>query len=156
MSYRIAIQNTQLKNNTIPKPAEIQAWADCALRKHIDSAEVCIRIVDAVEGKQLNGHYRQKRYATNVLSFPSKIPKGIKLEKPFLGDIVLCAPVIEKEAQEQHKQLAAHWAHLVIHGILHLLGYDHVIPQEAEIMENEEIVLLEKLNYPNPYKEIIE
>src|SRR5438045_3518106 len=108
MTYRIAVQNNQLTDPFIPKPTEIQTWADKALRKHIDSAEVCIRIVDESEAIQLNSDYRKKNYATNVLSFRSHLPEGVKLEKPFLGDIVLCASVIEKEAEEQNKSLSAH------------------------------------------------
>jgi probable rRNA maturation factor len=113
------------------------------------SIELTIRIVDEVESKQLNETWRQCAKPTNVLSFPFESPPGIEL--PLLGDLVICAPIVALEAAEQHKSTVAHWAHLVIHGTLHLLGYDHIDETQAQIMEALEIKLLHDLDYPNPY-----
>ncbi len=113
------------------------------------SVELTIRIVDEAESKQLNETWRQCPKPTNVLSFPFESPPGVEL--PLLGDIVICAPLVALEAAEQHKSLVAHWAHLVIHGTLHLLGYDHIDEAQAQIMEELEISLLHDLGYPNPY-----
>jgi probable rRNA maturation factor len=111
--------------------------------------ELTIRIVDETEGRQLNETWRQGSGATNVLSFPFDNPPGMELG--LLGDIVICAPVVVREAANQNKSLMAHWAHLVIHGTLHLLGYDHLEEATAEVMENLEIQILHCLGYPNPY-----
>jgi len=113
------------------------------------SLELTIRIVDEAESKQLNETWRQCPKPTNVLSFPFDSPPGVEL--PLIGDIVICAPLVALEATEQHKSLVAHWAHLVIHGTLHLLGYDHIDETQAQIMEQLEINLLHDLGYPNPY-----
>lgn len=113
------------------------------------SVELTIRIVDDAESKQLNETWRQCAKPTNVLSFPFESPPGVEL--PLLGDIVICAPLVALEAAEQHKSLLAHWAHLVIHGTLHLLGYDHIDEAQAQIMEELEISLLQDLGYANPY-----
>lgn len=113
------------------------------------AAEITLRIVDAPEGQALNRQFRNKDYPTNVLSFPyDDIPGAPPL---FMGDLVLCAPVIRQEALDQGKMQNAHWAHMVIHGCLHLLGYDHIDPQPAQIMETLEIALLNRLGFPNPY-----
>lgn len=114
--------------------------------------ELTIRIVDASEGRELNEQWRHRSYATNVLSFPFESPAGLLF--PLLGDIVICAPVVEQEAKEQNKSLWAHWAHLVIHGTLHLLGHDHLEETQAQVMESLEIAALQSLGYPNPYLEI--
>jgi probable rRNA maturation factor len=111
-----------------------------------------VRIVDEQESAELNEQYRHKKGATNILSFPVEIPEGIDLN--LLGDLVICAPVLEQEAQQQNKVLAHHWAHIIIHGVLHLLGYDHLDDEQAEDMENKEIALLQKLNIPNPYQQV--
>jgi len=111
--------------------------------------ELTIRIVDETEGRQLNETWRQSSGATNVLSFPFDNPPGMELG--LLGDIVICAPVVTREAANQNKSLTAHWAHLVVHGTLHLLGYDHLEEAAAEVMENLEIQILHCLGYPNPY-----
>ena len=113
-------------------------------------AEITVRIVGAEEGQQLNRDYRKKDYATNVLSFPADVPDEL-LDIPLLGDLVICVPVVEREAQEQAKTSEAHWAHLVIHGCLHLLGYDHIEDEEAEEMEALEKELLAELGHPDPY-----
>ncbi|MBM3351422.1 MAG: rRNA maturation RNase YbeY [Betaproteobacteria bacterium] len=126
----------------IPDTRRLRHWAKVALR--VDT-QVTIRIVDEPEGRELNHTYRGKDYATNVLTF-------VLTEEPCLmGDIVICAPVVEKEAREQHKDLHAHYAHLVVHGILHLHGYDHETEPQAELMEGIETAIITKLGYPTPY-----
>lgn len=139
------------KNFFIPKRSDIKRWLEKAIVPLRSNGEVCIRIVDEQESANLNAQFRQKNYPTNILSFPAIAPEEIKNE--YLGDMVLCPAVIEREAEEQHKKLEHHWAHLIIHGSLHLLGYDHVAEQDAEIMEALEIKLLQQLGYPNPYEE---
>jgi len=114
-----------------------------------DELELTIRIVDEAEASQLNETWRQSIGPTNVLSFPFECPPGVDI--PLLGDIVICATLVAREALKQQKSLQAHWAHLVIHGTLHLLGYDHISDSQAEIMENLEIRVLDHLGYPNPY-----
>jgi probable rRNA maturation factor len=109
-----------------------------------------VRITDEAEIRELNATYRGKDYATNVLSFPFEAPPGVDI--PLLGDIVVCAAVVAREAAEQEKPLQAHWAHMVIHGTLHLLGYDHIEEADAEEMEGLEIRLLADLGYANPYE----
>ena len=126
----------------IPTKAQFKKWVKAALR--VDT-EVTIRIVDEAEGRALNSIYRGKDYATNVLTFPLT-------EEPYLmGDIVLCAPIVMAEATAQHKTLEAHYAHLTVHGVLHLHGYDHETEPQAELMEGLEISILAKLGYANPY-----
>ncbi|MBK8815843.1 MAG: rRNA maturation RNase YbeY [Methylococcaceae bacterium] len=134
-----------------PDVKQIQSWIDAALEGYPQDTEIVVRIVDIHESAQLNKQYRHKQGPTNILSFPIEIPEGITLN--LLGDLVVCAPVLEREAAEQGKVLSHHWAHIVIHGVLHLLGYDHIEDDEAEIMENKEIEILQKLNLNNPYFE---
>lgn len=133
----------------LPAPQSFRRWTEAALGSRVKQADLAIRVVDEREGRALNRHYRGKDYATNVLSFPAELPEGVTL--PVLGDIVLCAPVVAKEAEEQGKPLAAHYAHLTIHGVLHLLGIDHDDPREAEIMEQLERDILSGLGIPDPY-----
>ena len=129
-------------DNNLPTPAQFRKWAKAALR--VDT-EATIRIVDEVEGRALNQTYRNQDYATNVLTFPIT-------EAPYLmGDIIICAPVVAKEAKEQHKDLEAHYAHLTVHGILHLHGYDHETDAQAELMEGLETAIVTKLGYASPY-----
>ena len=128
--------------NHIPKSAQFKKWAKAALR--IDT-EVTIRIVDAQEGRELNSMYRGKDYATNVLTFP------LTEEPHLMGDIIICAPVVEAEAQSQQKSLEAHYAHLTVHGILHLHGYDHESEPQAELREGIETAIVTKLGYASPY-----
>lgn len=139
-----------LPRKGLPAAASFRKWVAAALENRILRADVCLRLVDEREGRSLNRHYRGKNYATNVLSFPAEIPENVKL--PLLGDIVLCAPVIAREAREQHKELNAHYAHLTVHGILHLLGFDHDDEREAEIMETIERGVLAVLGLPDPYR----
>ena len=135
----------------LPSTAQFQNWLDAALADQEKEFEVVIRLVDEAESALLNQEYRGKSGATNVLSFEFEIPAPIDLN--LLGDLVICVPVLEKEAREQNKPLAHHWAHLVVHGILHLRGYDHIVDAEADEMEAKEIAILKTLNIPNPYQE---
>lgn len=139
-------------DDEVPEPASLRAWATTALaRLAINDAELAIRLVDEAESACLNGHYRHKDGATNVLSFPADLPPEVDL--PLLGDIVICAPVVAREAGEQGKAVDAHWAHMVIHATLHLLGYDHLDAGEAAVMENLETDILTGLGFPPPYGE---
>jgi probable rRNA maturation factor len=133
----------------VPEDTQIEQWANVALYGLTESIEMVIRIVDEDESAQLNETYRHKVGATNVLSFPFEVPEGIELN--LLGDLVVCAPVLAREAQEQNKPLMAHWAHIIIHGTLHLLGYDHIDDSDAREMEEKEIALLKTLSISNPY-----
>lgn len=133
-----------------PAEADLRRWCELALRQRTADSELTIRLVDEDEGRALNSTWRRKDYATNVLSFPADVPDEF-LDIPLLGDLVICVPVVEREAAEQGKALQAHWAHLVIHGCLHLLGYDHIDDAEAEEMEELERQLLAELGYPDPY-----
>jgi probable rRNA maturation factor len=137
---------------TIPSQADFERWLEPALQDHPD-AILNIRIVDEEESAELNWHYRQKQGPTNVLSFPADSPEDWpdEVDLPLLGDLAICASLVESEAAAQHKPVEAHWAHLVIHGTLHLFGYDHQDDAEAEAMERLEIELLETLGYANPY-----
>lgn len=135
-----------------PGDEDFRRWCELALRQRSADSELTIRLVDEAEGRELNRTWRQKDYATNVLSFPADVPDEL-LDIPLLGDLVICVPVVAREAAEQGKPLAAHWAHLVIHGCLHLLGYDHIDDAEADEMEDLERQLLAELGHPDPYAE---
>jgi probable rRNA maturation factor len=135
--------------DNLPTEAQVQQWLEAAILPFQAEAEVTVRIVDHAESQQLNFDYRSKDKPTNVLSFPFQCPPGIEL--PLLGDLVICAPVVAAEAAEQHKSLQAHWAHMVVHGCLHLLGFDHINDDDAEQMEAEEITILQQLGITNPY-----
>ncbi|MDF3863165.1 rRNA maturation RNase YbeY [Pseudomonas denitrificans (nom. rej.)] len=134
----------------LPSEAQFRQWCELALRQRQNDSELTIRLVDETEGRELNKTWRHKDYATNVLSFPADVPDEL-LDIPLLGDLVICAPVVTREAAEQGKSAEAHWAHLVIHGCLHLLGYDHIEDEEAEEMEGLERELLAELGHPDPY-----
>lgn len=133
-----------------PTLEQFQQWCVLGLRQRSADSELTIRLVDDAEGRELNHTWRQKDYATNVLSFPADVPDEL-LDIPLLGDLVICVAVVEREAKEQGKALEAHWAHLVMHGCLHLLGYDHIDDEEAEEMEALERTLLAELGHPDPY-----
>ena len=138
---------------SIPSEEQFKLWAEHAfensLKKTREHGELTIRIVDSDESQTLNNTYRQKDKPTNVLSFPAEIPEFI--ESDLLGDLVICAPVVIAEAKEQGKTEADHWAHMVIHGTLHLLGYDHIKDGEAEEMEVLETSILQTLSIASPY-----
>ncbi|MEO5829009.1 MAG: rRNA maturation RNase YbeY [Rhodanobacter sp.] len=135
----------------IPAASSFRRWVRAALQgaRRRKPAELSIRIVDADEGRALNQQYRGKDYATNVLSFPAELPPGVNL--PLLGDLAICAPVVLREAAEQGKTPRDHWAHLTIHGVLHLLGQDHIQDAEAEVMEALETRILAGLGIADPY-----
>jgi len=145
LDLQIATENEQ----QLPTEAQLTTWLNAVVKRFQDSAEVTIRIVDNEESQQLNNDYRGKNKPTNVLSFPFEIPEGIELD--LLGDLIICKQVVELEAQEQQKALTAHWAHMVIHGTLHLLGYDHIIDEEAEEMEGLETEIMLELEFEDPY-----
>lgn len=136
----------------LPSEAQFKHWVDTVLQDTEQDSEIVIRLVDKPESAELNQQYRNKQGPTNILSFPFEAPDNIDMD--LLGDLVICAPLIAEEAGEQHKQAEHHWAHITIHGVLHLLGYDHVEDGEAEEMETLEIKLLNVLNIANPYQEV--
>lgn len=136
----------------LPSAVSFRRWAAAACEGRIRKADLAIRIVDNKEGQALNHHYRGKDCATNVLSFPAELPEGVELTLPLLGDLVICAPVVAREAQEQGKKLTAHYAHLTVHGVLHLLGLDHENAHEAEAMELLEREILADLGIEDPYE----
>lgn len=144
-----------LPRRGLPSSVSFRRWVHAALEGRIREADVAIRVVDADEGLALNRHYRGRDVPTNVLSFPADIDDGIRLpdgvRMPLLGDLVLCAPVVAREAAEQGKPLAAHYAHLTVHGTLHLLGWDHGDDREAECMEQLEREILAGLGIADPY-----
>ncbi len=144
---RVTVQRaTRLRK--LPADADFTRWVRAALRGR-GAAELVIRIVDATEGRRLNRRWRGKDRATNVLSFPAGLPVGVAL--PLMGDLVICAPAVAREAAEQGKTPAAHWAHLTVHGTLHLLGYDHATEAQAVVMEPLETAILGTLGFPDPY-----
>ena len=138
--------------DSLPSDDDFQLWVDKALADYSQDAEVVIRIVDTEEMTELNSQYRAKQGPTNILSFPFELPDGVE-GIDLLGDLVVCATVLKQEAKQQNKALSAHWAHIIIHGVLHLLGYDHLTDDEAIEMESKEIVLLQELHIDNPYQE---
>ncbi len=133
----------------LPADESFADWVRAGLAGRVAAAELAIRVVDEPEGRELNATYRGHDYPTNVLSFPAELPAGLDL--PLLGDLVICAPVVAREALDQGRPAEAHWAHMVVHGLLHLLGYDHMENAGAEAMEAEERVVLASLGYPDPY-----
>ena len=150
IDLQIACSPTEL-----PTEEQFQLWIDTALAEVSNNLEqdfeLTIRLVNSEESQQLNNQYRGKDKPTNVLSFPFEVPDGIELN--LLGDLIICIEVMKQEAQEQNKALFEHWAHLVIHGCLHLVGFDHISDSEALEMESIEITILEKLGIKNPYLE---
>lgn len=133
----------------LPSEADFQRWLDAAVLPFQAEAEVTVRLVDSEESHELNHTYRGMDKPTNVLSFPFEAPAG--MEMPLLGDLVICRQIVEKEAQEQNKILTAHWAHMVVHGSLHLLGYDHIDDDDAQEMESLETEIMQNLGFPDPY-----
>ena len=153
MPVELDVQYMISDQQSLPGHEQLSLWANKALQND-SAAHIGIRIVDEDESKDLNFQYRGKNKPTNVLSFPMELPK--ELEETILGDLVICAPVVEKEAVEQDKSSEEHWAHMVIHGVLHLQGFDHLTDEQADEMELLEIKYLEELGYKNPYISINE
>ncbi|MFG0773177.1 rRNA maturation RNase YbeY [Vibrio plantisponsor] len=149
MSIELDLQLAVEDESGLPSEANFATWLEAAITPFQEQAEVTIRIVDSEESHQLNMDYRGKDKPTNVLSFPFEAPPGMELD--LLGDLVICRQVVEQEASEQNKPLLAHWAHMVVHGSLHLLGYDHIEDDEAEEMESLETELMQKLGFEDPY-----
>lgn len=145
LDLQVACENPE----GLPQEAQIQRWLDAAIVPFQEEAEVTVRLVDEAESHDLNLTYRGKDKPTNVLSFPFEAPPG--MEMPLLGDLVICRQVVEREAPEQDTPLDAHWAHMVVHGSLHLLGYDHIEDDEAEEMEALETEIMLALGYADPY-----
>lgn len=133
----------------VPAPQQFESWVAASLQQEYANLEQTIRIVEETESRTLNRDYRAKDKATNVLSFP--VEDSAYLEYDNLGDLVICAPVVEQEARQQGKSLDAHWAHMVVHGMLHLQGFDHETDEQAAEMEALEIEILATLGQTNPY-----
>ncbi|OOE76866.1 rRNA maturation RNase YbeY [Salinivibrio sp. ML290] len=149
MSYYVDVQIACENEQGLPGDDQLQAWFEQAVRAARPQAEVTIRIVDEGESQSLNRDYRGKDKPTNVLSFPFDAPPGVEID--LLGDLIVCRQVVEQEAQQQGKALMDHWAHMVVHGSLHLLGYDHIEDDEAEQMEALERELLAAMGVSDPY-----
>ncbi|MFP1761414.1 rRNA maturation RNase YbeY [Lonsdalea quercina] len=145
LDLQIACENSE----DLPSEAHFQRWLDTVLPQFQAESEVTIRIVDEAESHELNHTYRGKDKPTNVLSFPFEAPPEVEL--PLLGDLIICRQVVEQEAAEQEKTLEEHWAHMVVHGCLHLLGYDHIEDSEAEEMESLETEIMQGMGYADPY-----
>ena len=153
MKLHVDVQTASTE--TVPTEEAIHNWIAATVKGRTtqEQVEVSVRLVDNDEMVKLNETYRGKTGSTNVLSFPAELPAELCL--PLLGDIVICAPLVKTEASQQHKPLQAHWAHLVVHGTLHLLGYDHIEEDEAVAMELLETTILATLSYPCPYSKSI-
>lgn len=154
----IDLQIASQDENGLPTLAQFSRWVQQALALEAQTAdfpatEITVRIVDEAESHELNLTYRGKNKPTNVLSFPFEAPPEIDLDEPyaFIGDLVICRQIVEAEAKEQEKPLEAHWAHLTVHGTLHLLGYDHLTDEEAEEMEGLETQIMQSLGFADPY-----
>ena len=145
VDLQIATENLE----GLPTEDQIVQWATAAVQPEGDEVEMTVRIVDEAESHELNLTYRGKDRPTNVLSFPFECPDEVEL--PLLGDLVICRQVVEREAAEQEKPLMSHWAHMVVHGSLHLLGYDHIEDNEAEEMESLETQIMQGLGFDDPY-----
>lgn len=139
-----------LSRRGLPSPVSFRRWVTAVLDGRVRRADLALRLVDADEGLALNRHYRGMDCPTNVLSFPAELPPGVEL--PILGDIVLCVPVVLREAAEQGKRVQNHFAHLTVHGVLHLLGFDHEDERDAEAMELLERHILASLGIQDPYR----
>ena len=153
MQLYVDLQVASSDDSNIPNLASFEKWIEIALLAGLETvreeAELTVRIVDSDESMQLNQQFRHIKKPTNVLSFPFQNPPGISL--PLIGDLIICKKVVENEAELQGKMLTPHWAHMVIHGTLHLLGYDHIESQQALEMENLETQLLDELGFADPY-----
>lgn len=149
MAIYLDLQLAVEDDSQLPTEQDFQSWLDYTLTQFQPDSELTIRIVDSEESHQLNHDYRGKDKPTNVLSFPFEVPPGVEIN--LLGDLVICKQVVEDEAAEQQKPLTAHWAHMVVHGSLHLLGYDHIQDDEAEEMESLETEIMQGLGFDDPY-----
>ena len=138
-----------VEHTTLPTENDFKTWAAAIASIGDKPQEVSLRIVDELEMKELNNRYRKKDCPTNVLSFPADLHDEIDI--PFMGDVIICAPIVDKEAAQQGKSVMSHWAHMTVHGILHLQGFDHNNDIDATEMEQKEITILMKLGYNNPY-----
>ncbi|EKL10878.1 rRNA maturation RNase YbeY, partial [Vibrio cholerae] len=149
MSIELDLQLAVENEHGLPSEAEFALWLTRTITPFQAQAEVTVRIVDEAESHALNLNYRGKDKPTNVLSFPFEAPSGMEMD--LLGDLVICRQVVEREAIEQNKPLQAHWAHMVVHGSLHLLGYDHIEDDEAEEMESLETEIMQEMGFTDPY-----
>ena len=152
MTLTVDIQTAS--SEPCPDEEDIRRWVQAAMAGRRDDAEVSVRLVDEAEMTELNTRYRDKASSTNVLSFPAELPPGV--DHPLLGDIVVCPAVVNREAAEQRKSTDQHWSHMLVHGSLHLLGYDHIEDSDASIMESLESEILGGLGYPCPYESAAE
>lgn len=151
MSVELALSDKLAKTIYVPSEALVEGWALSVFRQQaIENAEVCVRVVDKVESQALNSEYRDKDVPTNVLSFPLQTPDYV--QPRTLGDLVICAEIVESEAKAQDKANEAHWAHMVIHGVLHLLGFDHIDSGQALQMEALEVEIMQGFGFANPYE----
>ena len=149
---RLDLQNTLPVSDNLPTEEQLRKWLSAVAKQQmIEDTEITIRLVDDEESQFLNSTYRNKDKPTNVLSFPFEAPPGVEL--PFLGDLVICSSVVAMEAKQQNKEEQHHWAHMVIHGCLHLLGYDHINDNEAEEMETTEVTILRSIGIDDPYQD---
>lgn len=156
LDYQLAVNPASTRDHgPLPSEAQVRQWIDTTLAELDYSADVqlTVRIVDRDEMAELNQTYRHKQGVTNVLSFPFEQPQGLPEQElvPLLGDIIICAPVVHEEAAQQQKAVLQHWAHMIVHGLLHLLGYDHISDAQAEQMEGLEVRVLAALGIDNPY-----
>lgn len=157
LDYQVALENEDQKHYYLPVEQQVKNWVEATLQSlDITSlgneVQLTVRVVGKAEMIQLNSRFRDKQSVTNVLSFPFEPPEGVSL--PLLGDVVVCAAVVSEEARQQSKRDEQHWAHMVIHGVLHLLGYDHVEENDALCMESVETTVLSKLGFADPYGEL--
>ena len=149
--------DVQREVSALPGDEELFSWVNAALEfENYADSELTIRFVSEDESAELNKQYRNKKGSTNILSFPFEVPAELdgEIELNLLGDLIICSDVVKKEAEQQNKSEIAHWAHMLVHGTLHLLGYDHLADADAAIMETKEIKILSKLGYSDPYREI--
>lgn len=152
MTTYIDIQHATAKPIDI-SDEQLLKWAKLTLRGEVDSAELTVRLADTEEIMQLNQTYRKQNKPTNVLAFPANLPADIQLDTRLLGDIIICPDVVYDECQQLNKSIESHFALMVIHGVLHLLGYDHINDIDTEIMQNKEINILKEIGFANPYLE---
>lgn len=156
LDWQVGLEKDDPLRSALPSTTDVEDWVAASLRDpwRLGETELTVRVVTPEESQTLNQAYRDKDRPTNVLSFPFENPPAlVDLGEalPYLGDLIVCAEVVVREAEEQNKPLAAHWAHMVVHGCLHLQGFDHLDPDEAQEMEAIEVAVLKDLGWPNPY-----